>query len=469
MVPKTFLWILAFLGLLFPQVSNAALLTILVLAFFNPEDAYLALVAALPLRFVGYVFTPQFSLPLVLTVIALFHLIFESRISGWDSFSFEKPLWIFLGVAVLSGFQSYAIPLGAPIIENAWHNIPWIKSVSRLFLLFILASLVYITSHRIKTSVCLRKVVVVLAWSSLFVAVYSLGSLVAFSWGLQAHVGDWSPFYSDNIAHERLRGFEDEPLFYANYLLVVLGVLGGAFFSKEFKSLRFLLGISWCVNLLALLYTFSRGGIGAFGVGVSLALLLNARKFKRFLKNPFFWAVVALLLFGALQVPAVERILSSLTAVFNPDSAVYTSGSTRIDMVRWALLAWLQHPLLGVGYENYNFYSGFEFYDGVAMYPINWPEVNNLYVKILAEMGVLGALAGLLLLFTILYHAGCALRNHSYLGLKMGLLASFAAIGVQFLFFSTLSRPHVWFLLGLIAVLSREIPATRSNSEVSVW
>lgn len=126
------------------------------------------------------------------------------------------------------------------------------------------------------------------------------------------------------------------------------------------------------------------------------------------------------------------------------------SGFGRLQAFGQAIEAWETSPLVGIGLGNFGPY--------IKHYPVEkpdagWDIVNNEYLELLAETGMLGLGSVLLLLIVIFSRSLTAYRaaNDEYFrAVLVGLTAALVAIFAQYIFFSTFYIIHIWVLFGLI-------------------
>jgi hypothetical protein len=145
-----------------------------------------------------------------------------------------------------------------------------------------------------------------------------------------------------------------------------------------------------------------------------------------------------------------------------PGGNVPTNGQatiSRYDLWRAAFAMWLEHPLLGVGPDNFRLlYGPYLGYD--VWYLSN--HANNLYIELLATMGVLGFAAFLGFVGVVLYMSWglfYRLRNHPQtlllqLGLTGCLLAFFLHGFFDYAFPWKPTLSLFWMSVGLIASLA---------------
>lgn len=167
----------------------------------------------------------------------------------------------------------------------------------------------------------------------------------------------------------------------------------------------------------------SRGAAAVFTVVVSAALVLSQTRMALFAAFTGFvltalleprarrWAMPILLVVAAIGmawefIPNGARTLSSLFAPYdpgNPQQARWVLWDTALKMFR-------DHPLLGVGPGGYN-----RLFSNYYANPLDgqrvWASAHNLYLHQLAERGMAGALALLVLCVTLAARALRAARG----------------------------------------------------------
>jgi O-antigen ligase len=143
--------------------------------------------------------------------------------------------------------------------------------------------------------------------------------------------------------------------------------------------------------------------------------------------------------------------------IFIDQAMTYTEGAgveERFSTYDEAISMIKEYPIIGGGIGNFGPY--------VARNPNLQPKegfaiVNNEFLEIWAEQGIIGLLIFLSLIFIIIIRSIKALmRQNANPYLKtvlIGLLFAYLAILVQYQTFSTLYILHFWFLIGLIAAV----------------
>ncbi len=292
-------------------------------------------------------------------------------------------------------------------------------------------------------------------------------TLVVTVFGLFQFLGDWiglSPditglrlmYTKEILGFPRIQSTALEPLYFANYLLIPLAILISLFFSKSKTFPQW-----WVVGLLGLallnlVLTVARGGYLAFVPVVGVLVLYYVRQV--FTVRFAVWVSAAVLIagIGASQVmdlgAVTQQFTSHVTQLF-----VGASYAERVDTISSAFAAWRTHPLVGIGPGAFG--------PWYAAYPLTtpaggWNIVNNEYIELLAEHGVLGLGAFLLLCAVLIVRSVKALRAPGYRDVKIlliALLAAFIGILVQYNTFSVLYIMHIWCVMGLLVALQNMI------------
>jgi len=281
--------------------------------------------------------------------------------------------------------------------------------------------------------------------------------------GLYQFAGDWiglpptltglrELYTKDVLGFPRVQSTALEPLYFANYLLVPLSVLISLFLMRDksfgTKKLVALIGLGG-VNLAL---TVARGGYIAFAG--ALAILLCVHFFRLFTWRNFFYASLtslagAIIVFQFLGLDTIStRFLSHVTNLFSG-----ASYSERVETFTIANRAWMDHPWVGIGTGSFGPYESAHPY----IVPANgWSIVNNEYLEILAESGILGLIAILLVFAIVIIRSIKALlvaKDPYIRAVLTGVLAGFIGILIQYNTFSIIYIVHVWFTIGLLIAL----------------
>jgi putative inorganic carbon (HCO3(-)) transporter len=277
-------------------------------------------------------------------------------------------------------------------------------------------------------------------------------------------VGASAPDLGEEIEN-RARGTLGHPNFLAPYLLVLVpAAVGLALFSRNLQ-LKLLGGAISLAGLAGIAASQSRAPTALIAVAVVAMLLIATRLRALSPATLLGGSVIGVTMIAALLLPyrdaIAKRIYGDLTA----------SVEFREEYNAAALSMWNEHPLLGVGLNNFTVdlqrYSKrlagmvrqLEQLQDQAAIRAAAP-VHNVYLLILAETGVLGLMAFLIFLAAVLRRgirasvATTGATRGICIGLTVGLLANFAQQTVDF----SLWFDPSWYTLGLVAALLGAAP-----------
>jgi O-antigen ligase len=165
--------------------------------------------------------------------------------------------------------------------------------------------------------------------------------------------------------------------------------------------------LTYCV--LALMYSFSRGAYVGFCLGILFVGLLKEKKLLLLL-------FVFLCTWQVVLPPAVrERVLMTRGA----DGEIESSAAERLGLWDEAMRTFEGDPLLGTGFNTY----------GSAEHLGAYRDTHNLYVKVLVEMGLVGVVVFLTMLWKM-YVQGYRLFRDSEDPFLSGLGLGFAGLMV---------------------------------------
>jgi O-antigen ligase len=195
-------------------------------------------------------------------------------------------------------------------------------------------------------------------------------------------------------------GVNETAAFYATYTFVIIGV----FLSMKQKIPKIILGLLGAVNTYVVLFLFSRGAYAAYFIGACFFFMFK----KRWLLIPLI--VVAIAWRTILPTQVIERIEHT------KDESGQLDGSSERRIVMWqqSMELFQNSPIIGKGF-NIIPYLGFVLGD-----------THNVYVKILAEQGIVGAILMLMVLILGM-RSGLRLFRRARDGFLKGMGLGFAA------------------------------------------
>ncbi len=314
-------------------------------------------------------------------------------------------------------------------------------------------------------------------------------------------VTHWQRAFSmrELIKTNRISGLAYEPAWLAGQISTVfLPWLFAALLTRQrLTRFKWLEPTLLAVSVLLLLATFSRGGLLTVGVTVVLTFLLVGRSQIRaawiwFVSGfrsglGWIWRVGLILAIvvaavGALWFLGSKNYIARLWSG-QADSIesfiIQNSAGARAAYILGAYSAYEQHPLTGVGLGA----SGFYIYNNLPDWTLTivpdiarqlspqsalYPNPKNLYVRLLAETGLIGFFLFLAFQFSILGDALAALKQRSTFWQFLGIAAIFTWIAVIFnnMTQDSLALPDMWINLGmLVGVAAFMIQQKKSNEE----
>ena len=260
--------------------------------------------------------------------------------------------------------------------------------------------------------------------------------------------------------YDETAGYRSEGPVSANYFALVLIIavpLAADWLVRERRLAKRLAG-AWALAsiLAAIVYTYSRGGI--------VALAATALPMAAWIPRPqrMRWAVAAggAALVGAALVAPTDygqrlSALGQVADVVHGDAPSESALRGRLSEVTSAALMFVDHPVIGVGYGNFEEYYH-RYARGLALDGRREErQAHSLYLEVAAETGVMGLLGFAALLA---YPIAGLLRTHAWLQ-RQGRLRDaqrVAAFGISLFgylmgsLFLHLSYPrYFWLLLGI--------------------
>lgn len=437
-------------ALLIPIIIAALLLAFLV--FRKPELGWFLIIFFLPFERVPSIELAGINLKIntLLGFLTLFSwvcaLMANSKKYKVSSNALSVPLSLFVIALLLSLSQAENLSRAITVL---------------VFILFTI-SLSILAVNLVNNRENLKKTILILFISGLIVGIFGLfqfgGDVIGFPQSLTLLKEGYT---SKVFGFPRIQAFSMEPLYLANFLLIPLGVGLALFINRQSEPLK----RSFLVILISLLMinfvlTVSRGGyLGLVGTLLVLGLFFFRRLFS--LRNILIGIVaMAIIIYGvsfALSRGQYRATNEFLGHIKFQDITEGESIEGRLVTFRNALRAYEQSPLLGIGIGNYGPWA--------KNYPpvppkTGWDIVNNQYIEVLAETGLVGLIAYSLLLIVLVFRSLVALKYTSDLFLKsvlIGLLAALVGVLIQYNFMSTLYIIHIWVLIGLLVAVQNII------------
>lgn len=376
----------------------------------------------------------------MLTAITLVVWIIASIMKGRFKFAPNPIFWPLLVFVLIN-----ILALGnAPNIE---------RSVLVLAFTVFTMSVAIILPNLVKNPKQLQWVLYTLMAAYALVTAFGIFQFLGDIVGLPQSITGLRDLYTkDILGFPRVQSTALEPLYFANFLLLPLCLIMAVYLNKAVKFNSWILAGLVALGGLNLVLTVSRGAYIAFAVSFMILAIFLFKKIFTFRNIVFFLIIILLVGIGAYQFFSLEDTLQD----FVDHSVNLFEGASyeeRMDTFEIAERAWTEHPVIGIGPGSFGPYAANHPYivptDGFRI-------VNNVYLEILAESGVLGlAVFAVIILILILrtLKAIKLAKDKFTKTILIGLLAAFAGILVQYNTFSVLYIMHIWYTIGMMIVV----------------
>lgn len=329
-----------------------------------------------------------------------------------------------------------------------------------IFTLFTIV-LSIMTVNMIPDKTSLEKTIWALFISASFIGLFGLFQFGGNVIGLPNSITQLKVGYDSLVfGFPRIQALSMEPLYYANYLLIPLS-LAFAYYLGHVNMIKrwWLIGLM-VVLLVNFVLTVSRGGY--LGLAVTFILFVIFYFRQMFTRRVVIILVIFLVVAGGVYYAlsrSESRALNNFVRQATLQDAKTGSESVqgRLSTFQFAYDAFKHNPTLGIGIGNYGPYA--KNYPSAT--PVKgWDIVNNQFIELLAETGLVGISTYALILLLIIFRTFIALKRAKDPFLKatlFGLSAAFVGVMVQYNFFSTLYIIHIWVLIGLLVAVQNII------------
>jgi O-antigen ligase len=248
-----------------------------------------------------------------------------------------------------------------------------------------------------------------------------------------------------------------DPNYGALSLLMIAGLTAGSALAASRRAAKALLACCLAVQLAAVLLTFSRAGLLTLGV-VALLFLWQERHRLARLGTVIVVASVALVAVLAVGPSVRDLVVARTSSSFKEVRGLLQSGPSQSPLTdlsivyRYKALIGGWNMILakfpaGVGWENFRFVL-----PEYVSSPVPNMVAHNMYVTVVAELGLPGLIALAALLFVLYRYTSLATRHAGMRNrrLAQGLWMALAAGLVGSLFLNTLAESLLWVVVGLI-------------------
>lgn len=435
----------------------------LLLSILYPTGTFIIIVALLPiLRAWITIHTGAFDITLsYLTISILFFVVATKRLLLGKGFSLPKtslniPFALFLLAISLSSFFSLS-----PLIS--------LKEIVQ-FVFYVL--LFFITISICKHTQIIRKVARYwIASLCIFVFLCCLFFVIGYPPGIEVNLTSTSPsvrlFYvpkeylSNGLYYSRLSfGFGNGYDQTANLLLIGIFLSLGLTSKLEQKSKKMIYWLVFVITLTAIFFTYTRGAWIALVGGLTIFFYIEKRKGLLII----LLIISFLLLFFLINQTFLSRFMEIFTG-FD------TSKVTRIALAFQSLELFKQHSIFGTGLGTISalpLISREQLGEAKMFFPSNIGfvyTVHSFLFRMLAETGVVGLMAFLLIIFVSIKTLLCAIKVSIKLEerrLLIGFLGGVTALTIHSVFLDMVFD-WFWVFLGLSMVYSITVLSRRKK------
>jgi O-antigen ligase len=319
---------------------------------------------------------------LLVVVILVRILLYRERPIGWIRTGFVLGLYILFLLISMINAQDYEIARDSFV--NVTQN--------------ILIAIIII--YFIKRPGSLKFAIWTLIAAGIFMGTISVFQYLTSTFGNNYWgFGGWELQQSGGDSRHRLTGPYFNPNAFAQVLVLIIPLAIDRLWHERNLILRMLAGWGALVCILSVVFTFSRNGFVSLAFALSILFVLRRPNFL-----PSILSIA--LLVGVLQfVPAtyLDRI-SSLFQLSPGQSSTITDESFRGRLSEniAAIQMFQDHPIFGVGLNNFQYeYQNYSRRIGLdPRRELRSPA--SLYLEVLSEQGLFGALIFIYLIFTVL-------------------------------------------------------------------
>jgi len=325
-----------------------------------------------------------------------------------------------------------------------------------LYTVFILGIIFFIPQffHRIKEITFTIKIFL---FSSLLTCLFGIYQFIADMAGLGLNWTFLTERYTKSIlGFTRIQAFFVEPLYFANFLIFpiifcILLLMKGV---KKVKTKIFL----WLTLFFCIINFVLANARGAFIALFFVLLLMFAFNHKKFSKEFYYSIITVIVLIAVMGSIFYFTAPQSLGGKFVYHAIHPFQGAAFDERRETFSSAWQmfkEHKIIGNGPGSFGVLAPLKEWEVRE----NWKIVNNLYLELLAENGILGFMVMMvffILLIWYLYKAYKTTSNKLLKVLLQGFILVILGILIQYNTFSIIYLPYVWIVMGLGVALLKQ-------------
>jgi O-antigen ligase len=272
----------------------------------------------------------------------------------------------------------------------------------------------------------------------------------------------------------RIAGPIGDPNFYGQILLVIVPLALERLWHETQPLLRILAGWAFIVCLLSTIFTFSRGAF----LGLVIIAVLSIWHYRIRFVPLLITILLGSILFQFVPEQYTERVQTMTNLVpglSQQDAREDVSFRGRLSQTQAGWLMFREHPLLGVGLNNYAVhYQKYSRQLGIDSRLEN-RAAHNLYLEIAAETGLLGlSVFGALLAFTFTglarsYRALEEAERWHEANMVRAFTIGFIGYLTAALFLHAAYPRYFWLLLGIGLAVSQVVSDVKQHTQSKVW
>ncbi len=392
---------------------------------------------------------------------------------------------IFMGWCVVATLLN-----SVTVYDNYFKQTSGFNRFIRQFISLLLSGIVLFTFYwnvlrKMDVSEILLVIRKVFLFSLIVASVYGFLEVLIIYFGMASvrpiiELFDYFPFVNVKVFGDRISSISQE----APYLAIYLITISGWMFSYILTSKGIKRFIPAFLILLLTFFSGSRTGLVVIFVQllVFLSILLFEPKFRKyvflFLGSILTVLIIVLAVNSKKVVAEVEKKIESLD--FKSNLTANVSNKSRLGIQYANFQVFKEHPIVGVGFGQQTYHNRFHYpiwatfnnYEFKLYYTdqflTSFPPGYNLYLRILAETGIIGLLLFLFFLFSVIWRCRRMIKESSGNKkiLAIILLVSFVGISINWLQIDTFRLYGFWIYLAIfIFLLSTESDKKRRLQE----
>lgn len=285
-------------------------------------------------------------------------------------------------------------------------------------------------------------------WLQKFLKAWVWAAALVSLFGLWERLGLPLP-YPDSYMPQRVSSTLGNPIFFASFLIFPIFLALFFFLSEEERLWRYVYGGFVLLQLLGVYISVTRGAAVGLLISVlvfGIVYLLKASKGK---VKSYGLTVLAVLVILGGGLFLVKNHLPKGSLFYRLTNLNDSNSTSRLIQWKIAFRGIKDHPLLGVGPENYNVIANKYFDRELYKYDYSWfDKPHNYLIEILATNGVFGFGFYLLIIFTSFYAVFKAVKAELITWADASVLwAALLAYQIQNLFVFDTSAAAVMFFV----------------------